>query len=608
MTDDNSIGPTPHGALSSVNVGDSPDEQEVTRETLATVTSSNLHNQETNPPRQTSEQAHPVENTESSHDTDVDERCDTGDTGTADEIKVLEQEDVTFSTHCSLRENDEPCEMLDHNDDDLVMAPNDEAEIAVGIPTDPENHSLPAAEQNASSLLQVAGTPNLPVVSSASSQHPLNPPNGIPSQPNRSPTSFEERMERKGLGRNFAPAVRISRQPSNPDYQIDRDEEKEEVRERISLTKRVDHIDETPSSFLNGTAATASLPKNPPDYHLLDRTRQHEISNSQRRPTTHSSNTSRYGDEDALDDSERDDDPLPELPSITDGDNHQRPGAFTAHGRAFGEYPAWGRSRPAATILQRNSSSSETTTSSSLRRSSDSNALRNSGILFSSIRAAAYWLPTNGNFPQTESQRNEMQMVEAQAVDAEAVVYASDVRVDVSKRIIRTYTCAICVAGFIIVVLAVSLSLALTDAGRRRRHGTNPANTKGNAAVQTECQLPDTLLDVFALCRCFNSTDKLVMSTEETTLYNELHLNFSQNGLLSQELNKSSCLPENQSLLWISNYKKLGLDLSGSRNPAQSYEQYFALACLYVTSNGTGWRQHIGWMTNMSVCNWYGVR
>jgi hypothetical protein len=53
----------------------------------------------------------------------------------------------------------------------------------------------------------------------------------------------------------------------------------------------------------------------------------------------------------------------------------------------------------------------------------------------------------------------------------------------------------------------------------------------------------------------------------------------------------------------------MGLNISDFAIATLSdFQQLFALACIYLKMNGDLWKQKSGWLDDIYICDWYGVR
>ena len=284
----------------------------------------------------------------------------------------------------------------------------------------------------------------------------------------------------------------------------------------------------------------------------------------------------------------------------SDGVPSDIPGAFPARGRAFGDFPVWGRGGGGGTM----EGSSEL-----IRR-------REGGDRVGSLRNVAEWISRRRMGSRTSSNRSRQSnnssnsinssttsLVEADLVlhNAEPVVLASAVSRDHTKRDRRMFFSAFCCLFVVIVTLVVVLSLAVTGAFAR--------NEASEEMAPRLCDTPLADLNVFDQCTCSNTTTVgLNLTDHELLQYDLINVVLSSTGFVSQTYPNTSCHIENQVMLWMANYRRLGFtpDEVGFATVAVA-QQRFVLALLYMTMDGPHWTQRQGWLRDQFSCNWDGV-
>jgi hypothetical protein len=118
---------------------------------------------------------------------------------------------------------------------------------------------------------------------------------------------------------------------------------------------------------------------------------------------------------------------------------------------------------------------------------------------------------------------------------------------------------------------------------------------------------------VVAHCLCRGSTTELLpfLSEEELDTYDRLIDVYKTQDLLASNttLDTESCTPENQAILWISNYRRLGVE---DDDPPRLFEipyvsEVYVVVFLYLTMGGEFWEQNRGWLSTINICEWFGI-
>ena len=201
------------------------------------------------------------------------------------------------------------------------------------------------------------------------------------------------------------------------------------------------------------------------------------------------------------------------------------------------------------------------------------------------------------------SQRNAVvEEVEAQAVDAEAVVYASDVKKDAFKRNLAV--------GILFTIIVCSLIFGLVF-GLRTEEPVEIAcefTDERCCVPNDEMPLPNAIL----MCYCFNTTEGIFDSFTEKNreLYEAMKASMIAAGSLdpSVALDPNGCHPNNQLLLAGAQYERWGFDIGTFINaPQYSRDGVFALSYFFIVMDGVNWHQSEEWFQNSNLCSWYGT-
>jgi hypothetical protein len=191
-------------------------------------------------------------------------------------------------------------------------------------------------------------------------------------------------------------------------------------------------------------------------------------------------------------------------------------------------------------------------------------------------------------------------IAEANAInDAEAVVYATSVNPDNTAKIRRI----VIGLGILAVLIIVGLSVGLTYEVK---------NPNGGEGKDPWCLLPVNKQDVFSRCVCSsnNTTEGLLLEVEETKYYNDLQKLLQKRGVINGNYTIDSCEPQNQCMVWSSNYlrrnvtgERARLALSQTNTAIQSH----VLCMTYVQLDGRHWQVNDQWLTEANYCEWFGV-
>jgi hypothetical protein len=130
--------------------------------------------------------------------------------------------------------------------------------------------------------------------------------------------------------------------------------------------------------------------------------------------------------------------------------------------------------------------------------------------------------------------------------------------------------------------------------------------------VDPRCLLSAEDQNVVAHCICRGSTTELLpfLSEEELNTYDRLIEVYKTQDLLASNttLDAESCAPENQAILWISNYRRLGVEDDDLRLFEIPYvSEVYVVVFLYLTMGGEFWEQNRGWLSTINICAWFGI-
>jgi hypothetical protein len=250
-----------------------------------------------------------------------------------------------------------------------------------------------------------------------------------------------------------------------------------------------------------------------------------------------------------------------------------RPGAVPINGRSVGPAPDWARPQPESRPRQQ-----------PIRR--------HQGRVLSDL---------NLRFHRTNaSSIQNAHITEANAInDAEAVVYATSVNPDNTAKIRRI----VIGLGILAILIIVGLSVGLTYEVK---------NPNGGEGKDPWCLLPVNEQDVFSRCVCSsnNTTEGLLLEVEETKYHNALQKLLQKRGIINGNYTIDSCEPQNQCMVWSSNYLRRNgtgelarLSLSQTHTAIQSH----VLCMTYMQLDGRHWQVNDHWLTEANYCEWFGV-
>ena len=195
----------------------------------------------------------------------------------------------------------------------------------------------------------------------------------------------------------------------------------------------------------------------------------------------------------------------------------------------------------------------------------------------------------------------------AETVDAEAMVYASDV---VKMRPKWVYYALGAVVISIILALALGMGLALN-------------NDNNNDDLQDEPRC----LDILDICFCEEGDASLLsLSENETKFYDFASDELVRLGVVNHTFDRDDCAYAHQVILSIANLQRLRIyndsDISLVVGDIELLEtekkkkkrgedfliQQFILRLLYLETNGDKWSDNVGWKTAFCICNWKGIK
>lgn len=204
----------------------------------------------------------------------------------------------------------------------------------------------------------------------------------------------------------------------------------------------------------------------------------------------------------------------------------------------------------------------------------------------------------------------------AEMVDAEAVVYASDV---VKMRPKWVYYALGALAIATILALALGLGLTLNN----DNNNNNKENSNNDDLDRCRQTLADQ--DILDICFCRDDASLLSLSENETKFYDFASNELLQLGIVNRTFERHDCANEHQVILSIANFKRLetddnsGISLvvadSEVGDDKEEFEfgvdfliQQFILRLLYLETNGDEWSDNDGWRTSFFICNWNGIK
>jgi hypothetical protein len=192
-------------------------------------------------------------------------------------------------------------------------------------------------------------------------------------------------------------------------------------------------------------------------------------------------------------------------------------------------------------------------------------------------------------------------LVAAEPIESEAIVY-TEASHDTSKRNIRLIYLFGCMA-----IAAVSIGTLVT------RYFLNQQDGGGGEFVDPQCRLSAEDQNVMAHCLCRRTTTELLpfLSQEELDTYDRGLVDvYKTQHLLAPDRtwHIESCVPENQAILWISNYRRLGAKGDDPRLFGIQYlTQVYVFVSLYLTMGGKHWLENRGWLSDINICDWFGI-
>jgi hypothetical protein len=191
-------------------------------------------------------------------------------------------------------------------------------------------------------------------------------------------------------------------------------------------------------------------------------------------------------------------------------------------------------------------------------------------------------------------------LVAAEPIESEAIVYA-EASHDTSKRNMRLIYLFGCMA-----IAAVSIGTLVT------RYFLNQQDGGAGEFVDPQCRLSAEEQNVMAHCLCRRTTTELLpfLSQKELDTYDRLVDVYKTQHLLAPDRtwHIESCVPENQAILWISNYRRLGAEDDDPRLFGIPYlTQVYVFVSLYLTMGGKHWLENRGWLSDINICDWFGI-
>jgi hypothetical protein len=253
-----------------------------------------------------------------------------------------------------------------------------------------------------------------------------------------------------------------------------------------------------------------------------------------------------------------------------------RPGAIPMNVRAAGQAPDWARPQPESPPRQ------------PIRR--------HQGRVLSDFNLRFY--RTNSSSIQNAD------IAEANAIDdAEAVVYATSVNPDRTAKNRRI----VVGLGILAVLIIVGLSVGLVASKKDPVHSASK-----DEFSDPWCLIPPDKQDVFARCLCSdnNTADGLDLKRNETRFYDDLQTLLRNESVITNYYTIDSCEPENQCMLWESNYirRNTSYDIAQlmlyEKEPAI---QAYILCMVYLQFDGRNWQQNQNWLNETVWCDWFGV-
>jgi hypothetical protein len=195
--------------------------------------------------------------------------------------------------------------------------------------------------------------------------------------------------------------------------------------------------------------------------------------------------------------------------------------------------------------------------------------------------------------------------VTAKAVDnAEAVFYAEDVELDNSARNTRLMVCC-AVVGAMVVIVAVSLGVLLTR---------DTSQSDGDP----RCKLEPGEVNVVVNCKCRNTTElyRAALSSDEIAMYHELLKIFSDHEIFlaytDEDVEMSSCSPQNQAVLEMASFKGKGLTPEDAKRAREELDVdrllgVYSIFIFFIQMDGDSWENKENWLEDYNLCEWFGV-
>lgn len=229
---------------------------------------------------------------------------------------------------------------------------------------------------------------------------------------------------------------------------------------------------------------------------------------------------------------------------------------------------------------------------------------------------------------------NHRSTIIAESVDADTIVYASNVNViheqESSKICCSRYT----MLGALMITFALILALGLGITLGTAKTGPSPPSVP-TSSEGSPCSLAPVLQDIYDICYCYGNASLLFLNANETEVYTIVSETLMINGILNHTLDRDSCDPEHQAILAIANFKRLGLDINPndlnlllSPPPPPTTEastlvtaktimtdtivEQFILRLLFLGINEDGHAKNgreydDDWRTSSVVCRWLGI-
>jgi Leucine-rich repeat (LRR) protein len=165
-------------------------------------------------------------------------------------------------------------------------------------------------------------------------------------------------------------------------------------------------------------------------------------------------------------------------------------------------------------------------------------------------------------------------------------------------------------------ILALILGLTLGPHREDEHHSDDDANDLQPLNPQDpRCVASVVDQDIFDICHCYGNASLLALNSNETRAYVESIAILRSDKLLDTEIMRDSCSLENQAILSLASFARLGFQQNTDesidgllRNAlADIIKQHFILKMLFLTTRGPAWRMNDGWRTNIHMCTWKGI-